>query len=132
MSHSIGQVANAAGVGVETIRFYEREGLLRRPARPTRGHREYPESAVRRVKFIRRAQELGFTLREIQELIALQEAPVTDCAEVCKLAGLKVEEIDTKIADLGRIRTALNDLISACGGRRAVQGCAILDSLEQN
>ena len=131
MGRSIGQLANAADVGVETIRFYEREGLLHRPPRPSRGHREYPESAVRRVRFIRRAQELGFTLREIQELIAIQEAPITDCSDVCRLSGLKVQEIDDKMADLARIRSALAGLIAACGDRAAVEGCAILDSLDQ-
>ena len=130
MPNSIGQVAAAAGVGVETIRFYEREQLLEQPPRPARGHREYPESAVSRVRFIRRAQELGFTLREIHELIALQEALRTDCSDVCRLADLKVQEIDAKIRDLSRIRSALDGLIRACGDRDAVEGCAILESLE--
>ena len=129
MPNSIGQVAAAAGVGVETIRFYEREHLLEQPPRPARGHREYPESAISRVRFIRRAQELGFTLREIRELIGFQEAQEPDCEEVCRLADVKVQEIDAKIADLAKIRAALDGLIRACGDRSAVEGCAVLDSL---
>jgi MerR family transcriptional regulator, copper efflux regulator len=127
---TIGGVAEAAGVSAETVRFYERQGLVAQPPRPARGHRQYPVSSVGRIRFIKRAQELGFTLREIHELVALQESPTTDCDAVCRLAQLKIEEVDGKLEDLSRIRAALDGLVKACGDRGRVQGCAILESLE--
>ena len=130
MGLTIGDVAEATGVSAETVRFYEREGLVRQPPKPPRGHRHYPASTVGRIRFIRRAQELGFTLREVHELIALQEAPRRDCDAVCQIAHVKIDQIDEKVSDLMRIRTALDNLVNACGDARLIQGCAILESLE--
>ena len=130
MNLTIGGVANASGVGVETVRFYEREGLVDRPERPARGHRQYPLSVVGRIRFIRRAQDLGFTLREIRELIALGEATTADCHEVCRLAQGKIDEIDRKVADLSKMRSVLDGLRSSCERRGQVSTCAILESLQ--
>lgn len=128
MEWTIGGVARTAGVSVETVRYYEREGLIEQPPKPSGGHRRYPEATVGRIRFIRRAQELGFTLRQIHELIALQEAPAPDCTEVCRMAQVKIVAIDTKMRDLAKIRSALDGLIQVCGDRE--RGCAILDSLQ--
>ena len=124
---TIGEVAETAGVNVETVRFYEREGLIKRPPRPENGYRKYPGSIIGRIRFIKRAQELGFTLREIRELITLQLA---DCAEARQLSRKKIEEIDAKVADLTKIRSALASLVDACGDPARVDGCAILESLQ--
>jgi Hg(II)-responsive transcriptional regulator len=124
---TIGEVAGAAGVNVETVRFYEREGLIKKPPRPEDGYRKYPGSVIGRIRFIKRAQELGFTLREIRELIALQLA---DCAEARQLSREKIAEIDAKVEDLTKIRSALAGLVDACGDPARVNGCAILESLQ--
>ena len=124
---TIGEVAGAAGVNVETVRFYEREGLIRKPPRPEDGYRKYPSTVIGRIRFIKRAQELGFTLREIRELITLQ---VADCAEARQLSRKKIEEIDAKVDDLTKIRSALASLLEACGDPTRVNGCAILESLQ--
>jgi MerR family mercuric resistance operon transcriptional regulator len=126
-SVTIGDVAGAAGVTVETVRFYEREGLIKKPPRPEDGYRKYPASVIGRIRFIKRAQELGFTLREIRELITLQAA---DCAEARELSRRKIAEIDAKVDDLTKIRAALAGLVDACGDPSGVNGCAILESLQ--
>ena len=131
MGLSIGDVASASGVGVETVRFYEREGLIEQPGRPDRGHRQYPPAVVGRIRFIRRAQDLGFTLREIRELIDLGEATRADCADVCRLAQTKIDEIDKKVMDLSRMRSVLDDLRNTCQQRGQVSACAILESLQR-
>jgi len=84
---TIGELARAGGVGVETIRFYERRGLIEQPVRPPRGFRTYPRGALERLAFVREAQELGFTAREVSDLLALNAAPGTDCAAVRGRAG---------------------------------------------
>jgi len=127
---TIGQVARRAEVGVQTIRYYEREGLLPEPARRPSGYREYPEGTVRRLLFIRRAKELGFSLREIRELLALRVDPGCTCGEVKTRALAKVADVERKIADLRRIRGALLDLADACPGGDASNDCPILERLE--
>src|SRR5919199_5139981 len=91
---TIGQIARRAGVGVETVRFYERQGLLEEPARKESGYRQYPEDVVARLRFIKRAKELGFSLKEIKELLALRVDPATTCAEVKARAQAKVADIE--------------------------------------
>ena len=126
----IGKAAMRAGVGVETIRFYERKGLIEQPPKPLdTGFRVYPEETVRRIRFIRQAQEIGFSLREIDELLSLRADPAADCANVRERAAAKLEEVERKIEQLGRIRSALNDLIAACPGRGALRECSIMASL---
>jgi len=127
---TIGIAARKAGVGVETIRFYERKGLIDQPLKPTfGGFRIYPEDAVRRIRFIRQAQDLGFSLREIEELLSLRADPAADCSHVRERATTKREEVDRKIAQLERIRGALEELIAACPGRGALRACSILGAL---
>lgn len=127
---TIGKVAREANVGVETIRFYERKKLIRRPLRPrSGGFRHYPEETVGRIRFIRRAQELGFSLLEIGEFLALKAAPGTDCSQVRDRAKAKLGEVDAKIEHLQGIRAALQELISVCPGRGALRACTIMESL---
>ncbi len=128
---TIGALARRAGVGVETIRFYERKGLVRRPPRPGTGFRVYPEDSVARIRFIRQAQALGFTLQEINGLLALRVTPGTDCAAVRTRAVAKLAKVEVRLAELERIRGALTKLIAACPGRGAVTTCTILEALAE-
>jgi Hg(II)-responsive transcriptional regulator len=128
---TIGALAGRAGVGVETVRFYERKGLLRRPPRPGTGFRVYPEDAVARIRFIRQAQTLGFTLQEIGGLLALRVTPGTDCAAVRTRAVAKRAIVERRLAELEKIRDALDRLIAACPGRGAVTSCTILETLAE-
>lgn len=127
---TIGQLAHACGVGVETIRFYERQGLLPAPPRSGAGYRHYPASAVQRLSFIRRAKELGFTLKEISELLLLQDdGQAHSRAEVKAIAEARLAEVTAKIHDLERVRTALTQLAACCSGEGPVQGCPIIEAL---
>ena len=128
----IGAAARRAGVGVETVRFYERQGLIDQPPKPsTGGFRSYSSDTVGRIRFIRQAQELGFSLKEINELLSLRADPSTDCADVRARAKTKLEDVNEKIARLAAIRSALQDLICACPGRGpAARCCSILEALE--
>lgn len=129
---TIGKVARDAGVGVETVRFYERRGLIDQPAKPkTSGYRDYPPETVERIKFIRQAQDLGFSLREIGELLVLKADPGADCADVRAQAAAKLEDVLVKIGRLQRIRGALEALVGACPGTGALAGCSILDALTE-
>ena len=119
----IGQVASEAGVGIETVRFYERRGLVPRPSRPVSGYREYPPDTVDRILFIRRAKELGFQLREIKELLSLKVRPRTSCSSVMRRAESKIADIDAKLADLKRMRRALGKLVAACERRTPTADC---------
>lgn len=127
---TIGTLAKRAGVGVETVRFYERRGLVRRPARPREGFRSYPEDAVERIRFIRNAQALGFTLQEIEDLLALRVTAGTSCAAVRSRAAAKAADVKRRVADLERIGSALQKLVGACPGRGALAGCTILEALD--
>jgi MerR family mercuric resistance operon transcriptional regulator len=127
---TIGRAARKAGVGVETIRFYERKRLIEQPPKPRdSGFRDYPMETVHRIRFIRHAQEIGFSLREIEELLSLRADPAADCGEVRERATAKLQEVNRKIAQLERIRGGLEDLIAACPGRGALRACSILDAL---
>ncbi|MCZ6860404.1 MAG: MerR family transcriptional regulator [Alphaproteobacteria bacterium] len=123
---TIGAAAKAAGVGIETIRFYERRGLIPQPIKPERGYRTYPAEVIGRVRFIREAQSLGFSLREAAELLALQADPAADSGEVRERAAAKIGEIGEKIARLERIRGALGALIAACPGSGPLGDCSIM------
>lgn len=124
-----GELARRAGVGIETLRFYERQGLLPKPPQRASGYRDYPPEAVDLVRFIRRAQALGFTLKEVRELLALREVPRATCGDVVVLARHKVAEIDAKLADLRAMRAALTDLLKGCTGTAPIAGCPIIESL---
>ncbi len=127
---TIGKVARRAGVGVETVRYYEREGLIAEPPRRASGYRQYTSDAVDRLCFIRRAKELGFSLKEIKELLALSLAPGTTCGEIKGRAEAKVDDIEDRIRGLQRMRRALKKLTAACSGEGSVSECPILDALE--
>ncbi len=128
---TIGRVARQAGVGVETVRFYERQGLLEEPPRGQSGYRHYGEDAVARLRFIKRAKQLGFTLKEIKELLALHRDPSTPAAEVRQRAKAKIADIEAKIETLQKMRTALVNLTTACSGHRTSAECPLLDALGQ-
>ncbi len=131
-SLTIGQLARRAGVGVETVRFYEREGLISEPPRRPSGYRDYPPETVARIVFIRRAKELGFTLKEINELLELRVRPRRNCAQVKQNADAKIADIDGKITGLRRMRRALKDLTRACEERTPTTECPILASLDMS
>jgi MerR family mercuric resistance operon transcriptional regulator len=128
----ISTVARKAGVGVETVRFYEREGLIDQPAKPANGgYRSYPPEIVDRIRLIRQAQSLGFSLKEIDELLSLKADPATDCGDIRGRAEAKLREVNQKIERLTTIQFALQNLISACPGEGvAARCCSILDALE--
>ena len=110
----IGELAATADVGVETVRFYERRGLLEEPPRLASGYRMYDQEAVSRLQFIRRAKVLGFTLEEIRDLLALREDAASNRSEVRARARAKVDDVDQRIRDLLRIRAALDVLVAQC------------------
>ncbi len=128
---TIGALAKASDIGVETVRFYERKGLLPEPPRTKAGYRQYPPDTVDRVRFIRRAQGLGFSLREIAELLELRVDEVAACGPVEAQAREKLEQVAGKIAELRRIQSALRRLVRACEAREPTGECPILEELEE-
>lgn len=132
MGLTISQVASAADVNVETIRYYERRGLFPAPRRTPSGYRQYTEDAVARLRFIKHAQDLGFSLREIQELLALRVRRGAACDTVERKARTKIERVEHMIRDLQRIRRTLADLAEACATRRPTGECPILEALEDH
>ncbi len=131
MSLRTGEVAKAAGVNLQTIRFYEREGLLPPPKRAPSGYRQYGEEAVRIVRFIKRAQELGFTLREAKELLKLRSAGPKRAAAARVAAESKLRDVDVKIRDLTAMRVALSSLVETCSCSSGPVSCPILEALEK-
>ena len=129
---TISRAADEAGVGVETIRFYERMGLIEQPLRPSGGYREYDRETVERIRFIQQAQELGFTLREIGELLALKTDRKADCADVRNQAIAKRDEVECKIARLEEIRAALDAVIATCPGGGSLNSCTIMEALSDH
>lgn len=123
------EVARQAGVNIETLRFYERKGILPEPPRRASGYREYPPETVERVRFIKRAQELGFSLREIQELLDLRQLTRAKAGRVRRVVEAKLGEIDHKIRDLEAMKQTLTELISACDGSGSISSCPIIESL---
>jgi Hg(II)-responsive transcriptional regulator len=128
----IGGVARRAGVNIQTLRYYERRGLLQTPARTPSGYREYPADAVRLVRFIKRAQDLGFTLKEVSELIALRDAAGRRRAGVRALAEAKIRDIERKLAQLEAMRGALSTLVRSCACAGAKPVCPILEALDDS
>ena len=125
-----GEVAKAAGVNVETLRFYERRGILKEPRRRRSGYREYPPDTVQIVRFIKRAQALGFTLDEIEELLSLREDARRTCGEVRQAATVKMEEIDEKMRGLRAMKRALAVLVDSCVDEASTRECPILEALD--
>lgn len=128
-SLTIGTVAKRAGVPIDTIRYYEREGLLPEPLRRASGYRSYNETAVRQLRFIRRAKDLGFTLEEIRDLMALSSDRRGGVKAVRKRAEQRLASIDARIAELMRIRQGLQQLVEACPGHGDPEHCPILRAL---
>ena len=126
-SFAIGQLASAAGVGIDTVRYYERSGLLKPATRSASGYRKYGEGELDRLNFIRRAQHLGFSLTEIAELLAISSRG--DLAAMYQAAKVRLTDIDKRIAELHRVRDALTSLMSGCPRDGADQNCPILRAL---
>jgi MerR family mercuric resistance operon transcriptional regulator len=126
----IGKVAKQVGITVETIRFYEKKGLIEPPMRNESGYRNYSEEVVQIVSFIKRAKELGFSLKEIKNLMALRYTPGTTCSEVKNQTMEKIEDIDRKVEDLLKIKGALTELASVCPGQGPLSHCSIMEALE--
>lgn len=128
---TIGVLAENAGVGVETIRFYERQRLIKQPLKKSSGYRQYSADDARRIRFIKRAQDLGFTLVEIREFLTLNDTRKTTCGDVKKKADAKLDEVRAKIQSLKQMKRSLEELIEACGcGPKAAAECRILDCFE--
>lgn len=123
----ISELAHSAGVQIDTVRYYERRGLLGKPPRTSGGYRDFPEAAVKVVRFIKRAQSLGFTLREIRDLLTLRGSDVT-CDAVRSAVESKLTDIKRKEKDLHAMRRTLQQLIGGCPGDRPVSECPILES----
>ena len=128
---TVGKVAKAAGVGVETLRFYEREGVLDPPARTKTGYRVYDERTIDRIRFIHRAQELGFTLREIRELIVLDSDPDAECDDLRAHAVNKLELIQKKINDLEAMKGGLGKLLDSCTIGQPIRDCPVMRCLTE-
>ena len=127
---TIGRVAKLAGVNVETVRYYQRRRLIAEPDKPHMGYRRYPADIVKHIRFIKRAQALGFTLQEIVELLRLEEARA--CAETRALAAHKMELIDRKLMGLTAMQKALAGLVQQCDRKQPAKGCPIIQVLEQD
>jgi len=127
-SLTIGRIAQLADVGIDTVRFYERRGLLPEPQRTVSGYRVYTLDTVHRLEFIRRAKDLGFTLEEIISLLGLQDSRGSKAA-VKELARRKLEQIDNKMQDLERMRNVLTALEHDCAGTGDVRTCPIIEAL---
>lgn len=128
---SISKLAGKSRVNIQTIRFYERKGLLLRPRRTPSGYRVFTQEDVRRVIFIKRAQELGFSLKEIKGLLFLRARPASRCGQVFSKAEEKIKEIETKIQSLQSMKHALLQLKEECEGSRPIQECPILAALDK-
>ncbi len=132
MALTIGKVAAAADVNIQTIRYYERRGLFAAPRRTPSGYRQYTEDAVSRLRFIRHAQELGFSLNEIRELLGLRVRHGAACDAVERKARQKIELVQQRIHDLQRMKRTLERLAASCAARRPTDDCPILEALEDH
>ena len=124
---TIGRVAEAAGVNVETVRFYQRLGLLAEPTRPPGGVRRYGREFVSRLRFVKRAQQLGFSLAEVQRLLVLEDPQ--SCGKARSLAAEKLALVEARISDLERMRGVLKELVARCDVRRGKVACPIIATL---
>lgn len=126
---TIGELGEKAQVNIETLRYYERRGLLPSPPRSPANYRLFPPEAVKVVRFIKHAQALGFNLKEIEQLLSLQAIPEAQCADVKRLAQDKIMDIDAKITTLQAIRDVLAGLLVECPGLGPIQYCPILETI---
>jgi MerR family mercuric resistance operon transcriptional regulator len=123
------EIADRVGVNAQTLRHYERRGLLAEPPRSPSGYRDYPVSAVRVLRFVKRAQELGFTLAKVEELLSLADGGPRSCDQARTLARSHVAELDRKIADLQQMRASLGELVATCERPRADRSCPLLEAI---
>lgn len=130
MAMTIGSLAEAAGVNVPTVRYYERRGIIAEPPRTSAGYRQYDESVVDRIRFIRRAQDLGFALEEIEDLLGLRVDDPTSCGPVEAATRSKLASVEAKIRELERLRRILSRLVRACEEREETSACPVLEMLE--
>lgn len=128
---TIGKVAKEANVNIETVRYYERLGLISKPPRTESGYRQFPVEVVQRIKFIKRAQELGFTLLEVNKLLSVSDGKDYDCHDIQQFASKKLEEIEQKISDLEKIKSILYDLSKKCPGQGPLDKCPILEEFKE-
>ncbi len=128
----IGTLAQRADVGIDTIRYYEREGVIPQPLRRESGYRQYSDDDVVRLRFVRRAKQLGFTLPEIRELLDLTASAADDMAGLNARAQAKLDVVNGRIDELVRMRDALQQLVEACPGHGALQGCPIMAALAED
>jgi len=127
MARTINKLAKELGINIETIRFYERKGLIDQPSKPTMGYRHYSDQILGRIRFIKRAQELGFTLEEVANLLVLNDQP---CHKVQELAENKLSTVKAKIKDLRKLETALDNLLDECRSNDDSSHCPVIDSLQ--
>jgi MerR family mercuric resistance operon transcriptional regulator len=126
----IGQVAEQANVNIETVRYYEKQGLILQVPRTESGYRQFTVETVERIKFIKRAQELGFTLSEVKKILSVSDGNDYDCRDIRQFAIRKIEEIEQKILDLGKIKFVLNELSALCPAHGPVDKCPILQKFK--
>ncbi len=126
-----GELAKRCQINIETVRYYEQRGLIPKPLRSPANYRLYPPDSVRRVRFIKGAQDLGFTLKEIVELLSLRVSPRADCTHVRQRARAKITDIDEKILTLQAMREALSRLMKRCRDRGPITECPILDAMDR-
>jgi len=129
---TIGQVAQKTGMGIETIRFYERRGLIAEPPRKESGYRQYEPDVLDRLAFIKQAKELGFSLSEIHELMSLRTRADTSSRDIKKIATARLDDIDQKIKVLKRMQRALKKLVNQCPGQGSIDDCPILEALDHS
>lgn len=127
MARTISKVAKKLGINIETVRFYERKGLIKQPAKPAEGYRDYPSSTVARIRFIKRSQELGFSLIEIEGLLCLEDSP---CEKVQELAENKLSRVQDKINDLRELEKTLKTMVKQCKNNPNSSRCPVIDDLQ--
>lgn len=128
----IGELAQRAGIGIDTVRYYERQGLLPPPVRQASGYRSYVAPDIDRLRFVRRAKGLGFTLQEIRDLLALSGRREDDMGSLKASATEKLAVVEAKLAELTRIRDGLRTLVESCPGHGALEQCPILNALDED
>lgn len=128
---TIGQVAKRAGVTHDTIRLYERYGLIEKPERAPNGYRQYTEEVINRLRFINRAKVMGFTLKEIAELLEIRRTSQNTCDDMHEQATLKLTDVDQKLSELQQLRQALKKVIDTCEQQKPGSPCPLLNLLEQ-
>ncbi len=132
MNYRSGNISKLCNVNKETLRYYERKGLIHEPVRSDAGYRLYPEDTINRIMFIKRIQELGFTLSEIDKLLGVVDKDDVRCADINDFVVQKLEDVQSKIRDFQRIETMLKDLKDRCPDKKAIHECPIIEALIDN